>query len=42
MNKTREEAIKTLKENYCAMCAYGSQDYVERTYTSQAESEDKE
>lgn len=23
---TREEAIKTLKENYCAMCAYGSQD----------------
>ena len=22
---TREEAIKTLKENYCAMCAYGSQ-----------------
>lgn len=23
---TREDAIKTLKENYCAMCAYGSQD----------------
>lgn len=23
---TREEAIKTLKENYCVMCAYGSQD----------------
>lgn len=23
---TKEEAIKTLKENYCAMCAYGSQD----------------
>ena len=23
---TRGEAIKTLKENYCAMCAYGSQD----------------
>ena len=22
---TREEAIKTLKENYCAICAYGSQ-----------------
>lgn len=22
---TREEAIKALKENYCAMCAYGSQ-----------------
>lgn len=22
---TREEAIKTLKENYCTMCAYGSQ-----------------
>lgn len=21
----REEAIKTLKENYCAMCPYGSQ-----------------
>ena len=23
---TREEAIKTLKENYCSMCAYGSCD----------------
>ena len=23
---TKEKAIKTLKENYCAMCAYGSQD----------------
>ena len=23
---TRGEAIKTLKENYCSMCAYGSQD----------------
>ena len=23
---TREEAIKTIKENCCAMCAYGSQD----------------
>ncbi|MDT3387702.1 MAG: hypothetical protein LIR46_08090 [Bacteroidota bacterium] len=23
---TREEAIKTLKENYCAMCSYGLQD----------------
>ena len=23
---TREEAIKTLKENCCTMCAYGSQD----------------
>ena len=22
---TREEAIETLKENFCAMCAYGSQ-----------------
>ena len=22
---TREEAYKTLKENLCAMCAYGSQ-----------------
>lgn len=22
---TREEAVKTLKENFCAMCAYGSQ-----------------
>ena len=22
---TREEALETLKENFCAMCAYGSQ-----------------